>query len=159
MAEFWWSFEVHDSAVHDSTPDESAAATGRGREGRWLSADRWRESYGAALIESAISHGAQDWNWHRTDWGIVFEVAFSDPDVWPTFRGLPIVIAALDAVPDPVNGFMVYPGRGGSSGARVPRRPRPVIGAGAASIPSSPDPVYAMPQHVSRPGDLRLVVA
>ena len=32
----------------------------------------------AALIEAAISHGAKDWNWLRTRWGIVFEVAFDD---------------------------------------------------------------------------------
>jgi hypothetical protein len=44
----------------------------------------------------------------------------------------------LDAVPDPINGLMVYPGRGGSSGRVEPRRPRPVAGAGAAPVPTEP---------------------
>ena len=44
-------------------------------------------------------------------------------------------MAALDAVPDPINGLMIYPGRGGSSGARVPQpAARAVAGAGAAPI-------------------------
>jgi hypothetical protein len=45
----------------------------------------------------------------------------------------------LDAVPDPINGLMVYPGRGGSCGRVEPRHPRPVAGAGAATI--QPEPV------------------
>jgi hypothetical protein len=48
------------------------------------------------------------------------------------------VRAALDAVPDPVNGLLIYPGRGGSSGRVQPRRPRPIAGAGAAPLPEEP---------------------
>ena len=119
MADHWWSIEVYDAE---------------------LSANRWRDAYGAGLIEAAISHGAKDWNWVLTRWGVVFEVAFDDSDTWPVFRDLPVVRAALDATPDPINGVAIYPGRGGSSGARVPRRPRPITGAGAASVPSEPTP-------------------
>ena len=69
------------------------------------------------------------------------EVAFRDADNWVTFRHLPAVTAALDAVPDPVNGLMIYQGRGGSSASSDPRRPFPRAGAGAAPIPQEPDPI------------------
>ncbi|HEY9484979.1 MAG TPA: hypothetical protein VIR00_18680, partial [Micromonosporaceae bacterium] len=92
MAEYWWSIEVLDAE---------------------LPANRWRDAYAAALIEAAISHGAKDWAWNKFDWGVVFEVAFEDWDAWVTYRQLPAVVAALDAVPDPINGLMIYPGRGG----------------------------------------------
>jgi hypothetical protein len=42
--------------------------------------------------------------------------------------------AALDAVPDPT-AVIVYRGRGGSAGTKEPRRPRPLIGSGAAALP------------------------
>jgi hypothetical protein len=117
----WWSIEVFDGAE--------------------LSAARWQESYGEALVEAAITHGAYEWQWHRHSWGVLFEVAFRSDERWPIYRDLPAVRAALDAVPDPINGLMVYPGRGGSSGRVAPRRPRPVAGAGAAPIRREPDPV------------------
>jgi hypothetical protein len=120
MSEYWWSIEV---------------LNGR------FSAARWQDSHGAALVEAAISHGARDWAWQSHDWGVVFEVAFSDSDVWSVFRRLPAVQAALDAVPDPVNGLLIYPGRGGSAGAGDRRRPRPHLGAGAAPMPVEPEPV------------------
>ena len=77
--------------------------------------------YSAALIEAAITNGAFDWSWVRTDWGVVFEVAFSEFEAWSAFRDLPMVRAALDAAPDPINGVMIYPGRGGGASSRVPR--------------------------------------
>ncbi len=43
--------------------------------------------------------------------------------------------AALDAVPDPVNGLLVYRGRGGGAGARHPRKPKPAPSASAVSLP------------------------
>jgi len=119
MAEYWWSIEVLDAE---------------------LPASRWRDAYAAALIEAAISHGAKDWNWNHFDWGVIFEVAFEDWDAWTTYRHLPAVIAALDATPDPINGLLIYPGRGGSAGDRSPRKPRPQAGAGAAPLPESPPP-------------------
>jgi len=72
---------------------------------------------------------------------VIFEIAFADADDWVTFRHLPAVTAALDAVPDPVNGLMIYQGRGGSSASGDPRRPFPRAGAGAAPVPQEPAPV------------------
>jgi hypothetical protein len=115
----WWSIEVFDGATS--------------------SAARWQDAHGNALIEAAVTHGAYDWEWHHSSWGLVFEIAFRSDDRWPSFRDLPAVRAALDAVPDPINGLHVYPGRGGSSGRVEPRRPRPIAGAGAATIPIEPE--------------------
>ena len=95
----------------------------------------WQESYGPRLVEAALTHGAQDWRWVRRDWGVILELVFPDESDWLRFRATPAVRAALDAVPDPVNGLLVYPGRGGSSAAGVPRRPRPSPVAGSAALP------------------------
>jgi hypothetical protein len=113
MAE-WWSVEVFHGEFR---------------------ASRWQQSYSQSLIESAISHGAADWSWIERPQGVVFEVCFPDDDRWEAFRSLPAVRAALDAVPDPVNGLLIYRGRGGGAGAAAPRRPRPTAGAGAAELP------------------------
>ncbi|HEY2794151.1 MAG TPA: hypothetical protein VGJ28_17430 [Micromonosporaceae bacterium] len=129
MAE-WWSIEILDHAD--------------------LTANQWREARGSALIEAAISNGVQDWEWHRTHWGVVFEVAFADWDSWRAYRELPAVIAALDAAPDPINGVAIYPGRGGNAGSRVPRRPGPIRGAGAAAIPQTPEPAWVGPALIER---------
>lgn len=99
------------------------------------SAALWSEAYADTLIESALLHGARDWAWHRHSWGSVFEVCFDDEAQWDTYRALPAVQGALDAVPDPVTGLILYRGRGGSSGAFTPRRPRPLVGSGAAALP------------------------
>ena len=114
MAE-WWSIEVFDSRIQ--------AALG------------WKDSYRAQIVEAAITTGAVDWNWIEHKSGVVFEVCFADEAKWETFRGWPAVQAALDAVPDPVNGLLVYRGRGGGAGATSPRRPRPAAGAGAMALP------------------------
>jgi hypothetical protein len=117
MAE-WWSIEV----FHGDFP-----------------AGQWRDTYSTTLIESALAHGATDWVWHEHRWGVVLEVEFSDDARWEAFRRLPAVVAALDAVPDPVNGLLVYRGRGGGSGATSPRRPRPLAGSGAMALPEPGD--------------------
>ena len=98
MAE-WWSIEV----FHGGVP----------------AASQWQDSYSSTLIESAISHGAVGWAWIEHRYGVVFEVRFPDDAQWEAFRALPAVRAALDAVPDPVNGLLVYRGRGGGSGAAL----------------------------------------
>jgi hypothetical protein len=120
MSKHWWSVEVLD--------------------GRF-SAAQWRDAHATALIEAAITHGAVDWSFQPHTWGVIFEIAFRDSDTWASFRQLPAVTAALDAVPDPVNGLMIYPGRGGSSASSNPRRPFPRAGAGAAPIPQEPEPM------------------
>ena len=134
MAE-WWSIEV----LHGE-----------------LSAFRWQEQHDSALIEAALTNGALDGAWHAGSWGVVFEVLFQTEEQWRAFRNLPVVRAALDAVPDPVNGLLVYRGRGGGADVRQPRRPKPAPAAGAVSLPepqpeprldltgaSPPDPAHA----------------
>lgn len=109
--EFWLTIEVQDSQV---------------------SADRWRDARGESLIEAGVTHGARYWEWHAAPWGLIFEIKFDEEGARDAFRELPAVRAALDAAPDPVSGVLVYPGRGGSSGAPVPRRPQPAPAAAAA---------------------------
>jgi hypothetical protein len=133
MAE-WWSIEVFHAD---------------------LSARLWKDSYEGALIEAAVTNGAIDWAWHEHRTGVVLEVAFEDDAHWEAFRNLPAVRGALDAAPDPVNGLIVYRGRGGASGPRKPRRPKPSPAAGALALEepaeeqrldltgTSPDPVPA----------------
>jgi hypothetical protein len=117
MAE-WWSIEV----LHGET-----------------SAFGWQLTYESELIEAALTNGARDATWHSDTWGVAFEVCFDDAEQWEAFRNLPIVRGALDAVPDPVNGLLIYRGRGGSSGAGRPRKPRPAPSAAAAALPE-PEP-------------------
>ena len=114
MAE-WWSIEVFHAD---------------------LSARQWKSSYENALIEAALTHGALNWVWHEHRTGVVLEVEFTDDAAWETYRNLPAVRAALDAAPDPVNGLIVYRGRGGASGSRWPRRRGPKPSADALARPS-----------------------
>jgi len=102
-------------------------------------ASGWRRAYDDALIEAAVTNGASYWEWHLTPWGVVLELAFDSDEQLDRFRALPVVRAALDAVPDRVSGLLVYRGRGGGSGALVPRhrRPRPVAGAAALPEPEA----------------------
>jgi hypothetical protein len=110
----WFSIEVFDGAS---------------------SAGLWADVHGDMLLGSALSTGALDWTWHRHSWGVVLEIQFPDAAAWEHWRALAEVQAALDAVPDPVSGLIVYRGRGGTSGAPRPRRPRPLRGSGAAALP------------------------
>jgi hypothetical protein len=113
MAE-WWSIEVFG--------------------GDKLPASGWRYAYEDELTEAAITHGALYYEWHDTEYGVIFEILFANDEQWAVFRGLPAVLAALDAVPDPVIGLMIYRGRGGAAGVRSPRKPRPAPGAAALEI-------------------------
>jgi hypothetical protein len=112
--EQWFSIEVLDGAA---------------------SARLWADAHGDILTESGLSHGALDWSWHTHNWGVVFEIRFEDEAAWDRWRESPSVVAALDKVPDPVSGLIVYKGRGGSSGRVQPRRPKPLSGSGAAALP------------------------
>lgn len=114
MAPLWMSIEVFDGA---------------------FAASSWQESFGDSLVESALGFGATDWSWDRHTWGVIFEVAFEDEASWEKFRASLPVQTALDAVPDPVSGLIVYKGRGGSAGRSQPRKPKPLSGSGAASLP------------------------
>jgi hypothetical protein len=110
----WFSIEVLDGA----TP-----------------ASIWAEIFRDSLVADAVSMAALDWSWHRHTWGVVFEVAFTNEEAWERYRTSLTVTRALDAVPDPVSGVIMYRGRGGSSGRTQPRRPLPFAGSGAASVP------------------------
>jgi hypothetical protein len=114
MAE-WWSIEVFDAEAQP--------------------ARRWKEAYQDPLTEAAITNGATYWEWHEHQYGVVFEVLFDEDAQWDAFRELPAVRAALDNVPDPVNGLLIYRGRGGGAGPRVPRKPKPAPGASAMELP------------------------
>jgi hypothetical protein len=119
-------------------------------DGSMMPASRWRDAYGQSLVEAAVTHGAQEWNWVSRAWGEILEVAFRDEADWLRFRATPAVGAALDAVPDPVNGLLVYAGRGGSSAAGLPRRPRPAPAHGAAELPE-PEALDPFPELGSEP--------
>jgi len=122
----WFSIEVFDGAT---------------------SASAWAEAHRDTLTETAIAHGASDWMWNRHTWGVVFEVSFADEAAWERFLDLPVVVAVLDAVPDPLTGLIAYRGRGGSSGSPFPRKPRPMTGSGSAALPLpdlfTEEPVWA----------------
>jgi hypothetical protein len=113
MAE-WWSIEVF--------------------SGDKLPASGWRYAYEDDLTEAAITHGALYYEWHDTEYGVIFEVLFPGDQEWESFRALPGVRAALDGVPDPVNGLLIYRGRGGAAGGTKPRKPKPAPGAAALEL-------------------------
>ncbi len=113
MAE-WWSIEVF--------------------SGDKLPASGWRYAYEDELTEAAITNGALYYEWHDTEYGVIFEVLFPGDKEWESFRGLPAVRAALDGVPDPVNGLLIYRGRGGAAGGTKPRKPKPAPGAAALEL-------------------------
>jgi hypothetical protein len=104
-----------------------------------FAASLWADAHGDSLVETALLWGASDWEWHRTTWGVVFEVAFDDEPSWELFQVTSAVQAALDAVPDPVTGVLVYKGRGGSAGKSHPRKPKPLLGSGSAALPMPED--------------------
>jgi len=110
----WFSIEVFDGA--------SSAAL-------------WADAYGDSLVEAAFGAGATDWSWHRNTWGMVLELELEDEARWEMFQSMPAVLAALENVPDPVSGLLLYKGRGGSAGRVQPRKPRPLSGSGAAALP------------------------
>ena len=126
----WWSIEV----LHGE-----------------VSAFRWQEQHDSALIEAALTNGVRDGAWHADRWGVAFEVLFDTEEQWEAFCGLPVVRAALDAVPDPVNGLLIYRGRGGGAGAREPRRPKPAPSSEAVSLPGPADEPYLDLAAVSAP--------
>ena len=113
MAE-WWSIEVFSS---DKLP-----------------ASAWRYAYEDELTEAAITNGALYYEWHDSQYGVIFEVLFPGDEQWESFRSLAGVRAALDGVPDPVNGLIIYRGRGGAAGSTKPRKPKPAPGAAALEL-------------------------
>jgi hypothetical protein len=113
MAE-WWTVEVF--------------------SGEKLPASGWRYAYEDELTEAAITHGAMYYEWHDSQYGVIFEVLFLTDAAFEAFRDLPAVRAALEAVPDPVNGLLIYRGRGGAAGSAKPRKPKPAPSAAAIEL-------------------------
>jgi len=111
----WWSIEVFDATE--------------------LPARRWKDSYQDQLTAAAVTYGATSWEWHEHRYGVVFEVLFDSDQQWEAFRALPPVRSALDGAPDPVNGLIIYRGRGGGSGPRKPRKPKPAPSTSAMTRP------------------------
>jgi len=122
----WWSIEI---------------------SGGDFAVSEWIRARGRDVIRTALEHGARDWTWVSGTWGVVLEFRFADdlaPDGgWSAFVDNPLVKAALDAVPDPIGGLMLYPGRGGSCSTSVPRRPKPAPISAAAALPEPEPPVEA----------------
>ena len=110
----WWSIEVF--------------------HGDKLPATRWKDAYADDLTEAALTNGAVYWEWHEHSYGVVFEVCFDSDQQWEMFRNLAAVRAALDGVPDPASGLLIYRGRGGAAGATRPRRPKPAPSAAAIEL-------------------------
>ena len=100
VAAQWWSIEVMYGEV---------------------AAFRWQERHDSALIEAALNSGVRDGAWHADRRGVVFEVLFDTGHQREAFLSLPAVRAALNAVPDPVNGLLIYRGR--SAGAARQQSP------------------------------------
>jgi hypothetical protein len=113
MAE-WWSIEVF--------------------SGDKLPASAWRYAYEDELTEAAITNGALYYEWHDSQYGVIFEVLFPNDEQWESFRSLAGVRAALDGVPDPVSGLLIYRGRGGAAGSTKPRKPKPAPSAAALEL-------------------------
>jgi hypothetical protein len=116
-------------------------------------ASLWRNGRGEALIEAAVTNGATQWQWHTPRWGVILEIAFRDEAGREAYRALPAVQAALDAVPDPVRGLYVYPGRGGGALFRVrrPHRPTPLAGAAAVEEPREEHYLDIAPRPTEEP--------
>lgn len=95
----------------------------------------WLDSWLDRLVEAGISSGLTEWRVVWRDWGVVLELAFDSLSAWQVFRDNPVVLDGLTAVPDPVRGLQIHRGWGGTGGVRMPRRPRPFRGSGAAALP------------------------
>lgn len=113
-------------------------------------ASGWQRAYGDMLTATAVEWGATEWRWVTRPWGVVLEIAFRTERAFDTWRDLPSVRSALDAVPDPVNGLVFHRGWGGTSGSGEPRKIRPMAGAGAAELPIPEEAIDEIVEAVAR---------
>lgn len=98
----------------------------------------WQNNYGQSLLEQAFFNGAREWDLQRHLHGVVLELGFSSREGWNQFIQSLSAQRAFEAVPDPISGFIIHEGRGGPSSKDEPRKPRPLIDAGAVALPLPP---------------------
>ncbi len=102
------------------------------------SAFAWWETVSEQIISAAFQFSALDFSITVRSWGVVFEVAFVAESYADAFRDGAAMRSAIDQLG--ILRLEVTSGRGGgTAGARLPRRPRPILGSGAAELPL-PDP-------------------
>lgn len=105
-------------------------------------AQLWWVSVSDQLVGAAFQYSALDYEVTVRSWGLVFEVCFDTDERAEAYRGSEAMRSAIDQL-GPLR-LEVTSGRGGgSAGARVPRRDRPLIGSGSAALPlPEPDQVH-----------------
>ena len=99
-----------------------------------FAASLWADAHNDALVESAVTAGAIDWDLKRTAWGVVFEVAFKTEAEWELYKLSDAVRNALQTAPEPDTGVLIYRGRSLDTGPINPRKPKPRSGSGAAAL-------------------------
>jgi len=97
-------------------------------------ASLWADAHNDALVESAVTAGAIDWDLKRTAWGVVFEVAFRTEAEWELYKLSEAVRMALQTAPEPETGVLIYRGRSLDTGPISPRKPKPKVGSGANAL-------------------------
>lgn len=100
-------------------------------------AQLWAEKHVDTFIESALSHGAVDWDHKKTAWGVAFEVEFATEQGCKDFLAAEVIQSLLNHTPDPKNGVLIYRGRSldGGSTARRPKKPKSGAGGAAIGLP------------------------
>jgi hypothetical protein len=112
-------------AVIDNIPTDDAPR---------VSARLWWENQGMRMVGAAVQFSAQDFKITFRSWGVVFEVCFANDLLADAFRDS----AAMQSVMEQLGSLRVEvtSGRGGgTTRSRLPRRPRPLLGSGAAELP------------------------
>jgi hypothetical protein len=99
-----------------------------------VSARLWWENLGMRMVGAALQFSPQDFEVTFRTWGVVFEVSFASDAFATAYRESPAMLSVLEQL-----GSLrveVTSGRGGgTTRARLPRRPRPLLGSGAAELP------------------------
>lgn len=99
-----------------------------------FSARSWADTHIDSIIETAITHGAIDWELLPTAWGVAFEVEFANEAAWNAFRMSDAFDLAFAHVPNARN-VLIYRGRSLDGGATSWRKPKPKSGAGSEALP------------------------
>lgn len=122
----------------------------------------WADTQADALVESALTAGAIDWDFKPTAWGVAFEVAFPSEAAWEAYRLSDAFQNAMATAPESQNGILIYRGRSLDGGDGKPRKNKPKSGAGANALelPVFDDPFRVLPAfYTDMPVDLRPLVS